>query len=242
LLSRGRIVVAVAAGWLEQEFTTLGAAFEGRGQRLDDWLELARSAFAQIPGPVEHEGALPIGGAWLAPSLLRPGGIELWIAGVSEATLRRASRTGVWHPVALPPERLAELSIWFRELRPDGRIVLRLSTLFADEPDPGSCDERGRHAVAGPPRWIAERLCEYVAGGCDGFLVACRRHPGRKMPRWITVASSSSLKPAGAPARSGRRLRTDARACRSAQARSSRRGNPLPANRPAAAWPPEQRR
>jgi alkanesulfonate monooxygenase SsuD/methylene tetrahydromethanopterin reductase-like flavin-dependent oxidoreductase (luciferase family) len=77
----------------------------------------------------------------------------------------------VWHPVALPPERLAELSVRFRGLRPDGRIVLRLSTLFADEPDPGSCDERGRHAVAGPPRWIAERLREYVAGGCDGFLV-----------------------------------------------------------------------
>jgi alkanesulfonate monooxygenase SsuD/methylene tetrahydromethanopterin reductase-like flavin-dependent oxidoreductase (luciferase family) len=49
--------------------------------------------------------------------------------------------------------------------------VLRVSTLFADDPDPQSHDERGRHAVAGPPQWIAERLVEYVGAGCDGFVV-----------------------------------------------------------------------
>jgi alkanesulfonate monooxygenase SsuD/methylene tetrahydromethanopterin reductase-like flavin-dependent oxidoreductase (luciferase family) len=32
-------------------------------------------------------------------------------------------------------------------------------------------DERGRHAVAGPPEWIAERLGEYVEEGCDGFVL-----------------------------------------------------------------------
>ena len=171
LLSGGRIVAAVAAGWLSQEFTTLGASFDSRGQLLNDWLGLARSAFLQMPGPIRHGDGLPVADGWLAPGLVRPGGIELWVAGISDAALRRASRTGVWHPVALPPERLSELSAQFRELRPDGRIVLRLSTLFADEPDPGGTDERGRHAVAGPPQWIAERLAEYVAAGCNGFVV-----------------------------------------------------------------------
>jgi alkanesulfonate monooxygenase SsuD/methylene tetrahydromethanopterin reductase-like flavin-dependent oxidoreductase (luciferase family) len=170
-LSRGRIVMAVAAGWLDKEFATLRFPFDRRGRVLDDWLELARSVFAQMPGPVEHEGGVPIRDGWLAPGLVRSGGIELWVAGVSDATLRRAGRTGVWHPVALPPAKLAELAVRFRERRADGRIVLRLSTLFADEPDPRGTDERGRHAVAGPPQWIAERLAEYVEGGCDGFVV-----------------------------------------------------------------------
>jgi alkanesulfonate monooxygenase SsuD/methylene tetrahydromethanopterin reductase-like flavin-dependent oxidoreductase (luciferase family) len=170
-LSHGRIVMAVAAGWLEKEFEKLGSRFDRRGRLLDDWLELARAAFAQMPGPVDHDGGLPITKGWLAPGLVRSGGIELWVAGVSDATLRRASRTGVWHPVALPPAELSELAVRFRERRADGRVVLRLSTLFADQPDRRGSDERGRHAVTGPPEWIAERLAEYVDGGCDGFVV-----------------------------------------------------------------------
>jgi alkanesulfonate monooxygenase SsuD/methylene tetrahydromethanopterin reductase-like flavin-dependent oxidoreductase (luciferase family) len=171
LLSGGRIVIAVAAGWLEKEFTNLGSTFDRRGRLLDDWLELALSAFAQMPGSVEHQGGLPIRDGWMAPGLVRSGGIELWVAGVSDATLRRAGRTGVWHPVALPPAQLSELAVRFRELRADGRVVLRLNTLFANEPDQRSTDERGRHAVTGPSQWIAERLTEYVNSGCNGFVV-----------------------------------------------------------------------
>ena len=170
-LSSGRIVIAVAPGWLKQEFATLGSIFEGRGRFIDDWLELAISAFAQMPGPIAHEGGLSIRDGWLAPGLVQAGGIELWVAGVGDLALRRAARTGVWHPVALPAAKLSELAVRFRERRADGRVVLRLSTLFAADPDPHASDERGRPAIAGPPQWIAERLAEYVAGGCNGFVV-----------------------------------------------------------------------
>jgi alkanesulfonate monooxygenase SsuD/methylene tetrahydromethanopterin reductase-like flavin-dependent oxidoreductase (luciferase family) len=199
LLAGGRVVMAVAAGWLDEEFQTLGSAFEGRGRRLDDWLHLARSAFAQMPGPVEHAGGLPVADGWLAPALVRPAGIEIWVAGVSDATLRRAGHTGVWHPVALSPDQVSERAIRFRERRADGRVVLRLSTLFADEPHPQSCDERGRHAVGGPSDWIAERLAEYVDAGCNGFVVNLGHDlPGleERVQRfaeevWPTVARSS---------------------------------------------------
>ena len=150
-LSNGRIVLAVAAGWLEKEFETLGYSFDRRGRILDDWLELARSAFAQMPGPVRHGGRLPITDGWLAPGLVQSGWIELWVAGVSDASLRRASRTGVWHPVALPPAKLSELAARFRERRADGRIVLRLSALFADKPD------RRHPTSGGATPWPARR-------------------------------------------------------------------------------------
>jgi alkanesulfonate monooxygenase SsuD/methylene tetrahydromethanopterin reductase-like flavin-dependent oxidoreductase (luciferase family) len=102
LLSGGRIVTAVAAGWMEGEFALLGADFERRGRLLDEWLDLAASVFEQMPGRVVYEGDFFSVDGWLAPALVRPGGPELWVAGVSRATLRRATRTGVWHPVALP--------------------------------------------------------------------------------------------------------------------------------------------
>jgi alkanesulfonate monooxygenase SsuD/methylene tetrahydromethanopterin reductase-like flavin-dependent oxidoreductase (luciferase family) len=163
-LSGGRIVTAVAAGWMEGEFAVLGADFERRGRILNEWLELAESAFAQMPGRIEELDG------WLAPPLVRSGGPELWVAGVSRATLRRAAKTGVWHPVALRPDALSRMAAELRELRPDSRVILRIGVYVQNEPKTGT-DERGRHAVVGPPAWVAERLAEYVDAGCDGFVV-----------------------------------------------------------------------
>jgi alkanesulfonate monooxygenase SsuD/methylene tetrahydromethanopterin reductase-like flavin-dependent oxidoreductase (luciferase family) len=163
-LSGGRVVTAVAAGWMEGEFGLLGADFERRGRILNEWLELAESAFAQMPGRIEELDG------WLAPPLVRPGGPELWVAGVSQATLRRAAKTGVWHPVALPPDELRRMATELREQRADSRVILRIGVYVQDEPRTGT-DERGRHAIAGPPTWVAERLAEYVDAGCDGFVV-----------------------------------------------------------------------
>jgi len=169
-LSGGRIVTAVTAGWLEGEFETLGMSFEGRGRLLDEWLELAQSAFRQMPGDVRFEGSTLSVDAWMAPALVRPSGPELWVAGVSAATVRRAARTGVWHPVALPPDELQRMAAELRRRRPDGRVVLRIGVYLEREPRAGR-DERGRHAVAGPPEWVAERLREYMDAGADGFVL-----------------------------------------------------------------------
>jgi alkanesulfonate monooxygenase SsuD/methylene tetrahydromethanopterin reductase-like flavin-dependent oxidoreductase (luciferase family) len=169
-LSGGRLVTAVAAGWMEGEFATLGASFEGRGRLLDEWLDAAGAVFDQAPGPVRWDGELLSFEGWLAPALVRRGGPELWVAGVSRATLRRAAKTGVWHPVALPVDELRPMAEELRERRTDARVVLRIGVSFAPEPRPGQ-DERGRHAIAGPPDWIAERLAEYVEAGCTGFVV-----------------------------------------------------------------------
>jgi alkanesulfonate monooxygenase SsuD/methylene tetrahydromethanopterin reductase-like flavin-dependent oxidoreductase (luciferase family) len=169
-LSGGRIVTAVAAGWMEGEFATLGASFERRGRLLDEWLDAAASVFEQMPGQVRYEGRLLSFDGWLAPALVRPGGPELWVAGVSRATLRRAERTGVWHPVALLPDDLRAMAARFRERRVDGRVIMRIGVSFAPEPREGR-DERGRHAIAGPPEWIAERVSEYVDAGSNGFVV-----------------------------------------------------------------------
>jgi alkanesulfonate monooxygenase SsuD/methylene tetrahydromethanopterin reductase-like flavin-dependent oxidoreductase (luciferase family) len=170
LLSGGRMVTAVTPGWMEGEFALLGADYERRGRLLDEWLELAASVFAQMPGRVVYKGEFFSVDGWLAPALVRPGGPELWLAGVSRATLRRATRTGVWHPVALTPDELRPLAADLRERRPDSRVVLRIGVSLGPEPKAGR-DERGRHAIAGPPDWVAERLSEYLGAGCDGFVV-----------------------------------------------------------------------
>src|SRR4029450_1965844 len=89
---------------------------------------------------------------------------------VPPAPLRRAARTGVWHPVALPPDELETMAAELRRRRPDSRVVLRIGVYFARNAGTGG-DERGRHAIAGPSEWVAARLREYLDAGADGFVV-----------------------------------------------------------------------
>jgi alkanesulfonate monooxygenase SsuD/methylene tetrahydromethanopterin reductase-like flavin-dependent oxidoreductase (luciferase family) len=171
VLSGGRLVTAVAAGWMEEEFRTLGASFPDRGRRLDAWLDLVGELLQQAPGRVLAEGPVPIEDAWLAPAPTRPEGLELWVAGVSRHTLRRAAKTGVWHPVALPLRELRTMAAAFRAEVPEGRVVLRLAVAIQDRLEEEATDDRGRHMVAGPGRWVAEQLNDYLEAGADGFVV-----------------------------------------------------------------------
>ena len=171
VLSGGRLVTAVAAGWMEEEFRALGASFPDRGRRLDDWLDLAGDLLRQAPGPVGAEDPIPVSDAWLAPAPTRTEGLELWVAGVSRHTLRRAAKTGVWHPVALPLRELRTMAAAFRAEVPEGRVVLRLAVAVQDRLEEEATDDRGRHMVAGPARWVAEQLNDYLEGGADGFVV-----------------------------------------------------------------------
>ena len=171
VLSGGRLITAVAAGWMEEEFETLGASFADRGRRLDNWLELAGDLLAQAPGRVLADGPIPVSDAWLAPAPSRPEGLELWVAGVSRHTLRRAAKTGIWHPVALPLRELRSMAASFREQVPEGRVVLRLAVRVQDRLEEEATDDRGRHMVAGPAGWVAEQLNDYLEGGADGFVV-----------------------------------------------------------------------
>jgi alkanesulfonate monooxygenase SsuD/methylene tetrahydromethanopterin reductase-like flavin-dependent oxidoreductase (luciferase family) len=171
VLSGGRLITAVAAGWMEEEFETLGATFADRGRRLDQWLELAGDLVRQAPGRVLADGPVPVTDAWLAPAPTRTEGLELWVAGVSRHSLRRAARTGVWHPVALPLRELRAMAASFREQVPEGRVVLRLAVAVQDRLEEEAADDRGRHMVAGPAGWVAEQLNDYLEGGADGFVV-----------------------------------------------------------------------
>ena len=169
VLSGGRLITAVAAGWMEEEFETLGADFSDRGRRLDEWLDLAGDLLRQAPGRVLSDGPVPVSDAWLAPAPTRPEGLELWVAGVSRHSLRRAAKTGVWHPVALPLRELRVMAVSFRDLVPEGRVVLRLAVRVQDRLEEEATDDRGRHMVAGPAAWVAEQLNDYLEGGADGF-------------------------------------------------------------------------
>lgn len=47
LLSGGRVILGVGAGWLAEEFDVVGVPFEGRGRRTDEYIAALRSLWTQ---------------------------------------------------------------------------------------------------------------------------------------------------------------------------------------------------
>jgi probable F420-dependent oxidoreductase len=104
-VSRGRLTVGMAAGYLRSEFQVLGADFANRGAILDDTIAAMRDAWAGR----DHDGErFPAHGHSMVPAPVQPGGPPIWIGGNSRPARRRAVRVGDgWMPIAQTPEMAA---------------------------------------------------------------------------------------------------------------------------------------
>ncbi|WP_181784777.1 TIGR03619 family F420-dependent LLM class oxidoreductase, partial [Pseudonocardia pini] len=104
-VSRGRLTVGMAAGYLKSEFAVLGADFANRGAILDETIEAMRAAWEGR----DHAGErFPAAGHSMVPGPVQPGGPPLWIGGNSRPARRRAVRVGDgWMPIAQGPEMAA---------------------------------------------------------------------------------------------------------------------------------------
>jgi probable F420-dependent oxidoreductase len=88
--SRGRLRLGVGAGWLREEFEALGVAFEGRGGRLVEWMEIARDCWTGSPPARASERYTLPGGMLCLPVPAHR--IPFLMGGHSPAALRRAGR------------------------------------------------------------------------------------------------------------------------------------------------------
>lgn len=136
-LSGGRLVLATGAGWCAEEFENLGADFHTRGRRLDEALRLIRELwYAQ--GPVDFEGKiLPhrIRRGVFDPKPAQPH-VELYVAGNSEAAMKRAARhADGWHPNLYPLDVFERLVGEFRSLEGAGnkKILVRAALNTASD-------------------------------------------------------------------------------------------------------------
>ncbi len=101
LLTGGRFRLGVGVGWNAVEFEALGQAFERRGRRIGEQVELLRRLWTEPS--VTHVGEFDtITGAGLSPlPVQRP--IPIWMGGSSEATYRRIGRLADgWFPMVRP--------------------------------------------------------------------------------------------------------------------------------------------
>jgi probable F420-dependent oxidoreductase len=102
VLSGGRLVLGVAAGYLEGEFAALGVPFAERNERADEAIGALRAAWSGECVRLAGRGFCAEGNRALPLPAQRPGP-PLWVGGNSRRAIRRAVELGDgWLPCPAP--------------------------------------------------------------------------------------------------------------------------------------------
>jgi probable F420-dependent oxidoreductase len=108
VLSGGRLIFGVGAGWWEEEFEMLGVPFQQRGARTGEYIRLIKKLWTE-DNPSFRGRFWQIEEVGFAPKPIQKPHPPIWVGGDVEAALRRAGRLGdAWHAVDYPPPELAE--------------------------------------------------------------------------------------------------------------------------------------
>ena len=115
LLSGGRVALGCGAGWIREEFDALEVAFETRGARMSEMIEVMRKAWSGKM--VEHRGRFfDLGPLQMSPAPAAPP--PIYVGGLSQAAFRRAARLGDgWIGTGQTPDEAARLAGELRRLR-----------------------------------------------------------------------------------------------------------------------------
>ena len=178
VLSGGRAILGVAAGWLEEEFTALGLDFKARGQMLDEGLDVLREIWTQ-PNASFHGEFYDFDAVAAYPQPSQKPHPPIWVGGHTQPVMRRAARVGdMWLPPLFhtTPEDLTERFSQVQAMaeqqgrRPgDVGLALRVLVDLREEPDLTGPDKRG--ALLGPPEHVAETLASYQEIGVSHFVL-----------------------------------------------------------------------
>jgi probable F420-dependent oxidoreductase len=104
VLSEGRAVLGVGAGWMAEEFRALGIDPAERGARTDEHIQVLRTLWTEDPASFDGRFT-KFDGMVLAVTPRTEGGPPIWVGGNTDVALRRALRLGDgWHGFEVYPE------------------------------------------------------------------------------------------------------------------------------------------
>jgi probable F420-dependent oxidoreductase len=149
-LSRGRAILGVGIGWLEEEFRALGVPFAERVERTEEAIAALRGLWSD--GPAQHAGRHY---RWAAlesnPKPVQRPGVPIHVGGHAPGAARRAARLGD----GFFPARADALPELLRELREEcGRIGRDPREIEISAGGPPSLDEAKRLRDLGVARFV----------------------------------------------------------------------------------------
>jgi probable F420-dependent oxidoreductase len=181
-LSRGRLIMGIGVGWMEEEFAAQGISFKHRGRMTDEQLQIVAKLWTEehssFDGAFYHFEDLAF-----YPKPLQQPRIPIWVGGEGIHAQQRAAKYGdAWFPyfVEITPRDLQSgynnvLSLAARTGRDPGQIRLACCRPIEVTRDAVPQDE---NLLRGNPEQLVEALGKYGEIGVDHLALQFMA------PRW----------------------------------------------------------
>jgi probable F420-dependent oxidoreductase len=169
-MSRGRLTVGIGLGWSAAEYEALHAPFDHRGARLDEIIDLFRTAWSD--DPATHDGRYyPFTDMRVLPKPAHD--IPIWVGGRSNGAFRRATTRGDgFHGVGVKPEDAKAVVERLRAARPDDTFTISLRVPWdANTTEP---DEIRAQCEAYEAAGVQHILATPERGDLEGWLAGMR--------------------------------------------------------------------
>ena len=176
VLSDGRFVLGVGAGWMREEFGALGIDPAERGARTDEHIEVLRALWTQDPASFSGRFT-SFDGIVLATTPRSEGGPPVWVGGNTDVALRRAVRLGDgWHGFEVYPEDMPGVRERLERAGADaGRDPRELALSVVRGLIPPGREEESfipeRRMLGDSAAQIVEELGRYAEHGVDDVVI-----------------------------------------------------------------------
>jgi probable F420-dependent oxidoreductase len=171
VLSGGRLICGVGAGWMQEEAEAMGMPFDDRGRRTDEHIEVLKAIWTMDEATYsgKHYAFSPVRSE---PRPVQKPHPPIWVGGHEPGALRRAARYGDgWHAYRLRADEVREKSGYVKQKAEEsGRdptaisLSVRAPLILSDN---STAVDR---AFAGTPDDLKRQIAEYADVGI-GYIV-----------------------------------------------------------------------
>ena len=127
VLSNGRLILGIGAGYLHQEFSALGIPFRERGARSNEYIEVMRAMW-NMDEPAYEGRFFRFRDIDARPRPVQVGGPPIVVGGTSAGALQRAVKYGQgWYGFAMNVEQTAHVVNELREMEGGERLEISVT-------------------------------------------------------------------------------------------------------------------
>lgn len=171
MLSGGRVIVGVGAGWMRDEFDALGIPYEKRGAITDEYIEVLKELWTRDK-PSYKGKYISFSDIWFLPKSLQEPHPPIWVGGGSNRAIERAARCADgWQPVGLKPEAMKEKLVYLNKLLDEGKkdnFIISLRRNLEINQDKEFSEE---DTLRGGPEKIITGIRSYIEAGISHFIL-----------------------------------------------------------------------
>ena len=188
LLSDGRFILGVGAGWNENEFKLLNADFARRGRRMDESIEVMKLLWRE-DGATFKGQFYNFEDVTMTPKP-QAGQVPLWIGGNSTAAIQRAARIGdAWVPSGVSPQTLREGVTKLREISGDRKTPTVAALLFVHVQTADDEKETLSTEIAGSVERMISTLRAYEQAGLEHLICTFKANEMSDLSRQMRTFS-----------------------------------------------------